>query len=149
MTDAPEPEADTTSMPWSMPLNGTHAVGGLPQKDLLALLEGLQRRLASQAVIEQSKGILIGHYGIDPDTAFDMLRRWSSHTNRKLRDISEMLVTAAAWRRADDGRTNQELIRLIECFDKGQLPTSGRSAFGLAVGIPSHEIGASWSASGT
>ena len=48
----------------------------------------------SQPVIEQSKGMLMLHYGIGPDAAFDVLRRSSIHANRKLRDISEMIVAA-------------------------------------------------------
>lgn len=38
----------------------------LPSQDLVALLHGLELRLATQPVIEHSKGILIGHLGIDP-----------------------------------------------------------------------------------
>src|SRR3954451_62575 len=58
-------------------------------------LADMRQRLATLPVIEQSKGLLMGHYGIDADTAFALLRRWSSHTNLKLRDISRMLVDAA------------------------------------------------------
>ena len=57
-------------------------LGPVPQ-DLAAELEDLKRLLASQPVIEQSKGILMGRLGVGPDTAFQMLTRWSSHTNRK------------------------------------------------------------------
>ena len=85
-----------------------------------ALLDGLEHRLASQPVIQQSKGILIGYFGIDPDAAFDMLRRWSSHTNLKVRDISRILVaTAAANPPGDPRRASQALIDLIACFNKG------------------------------
>jgi hypothetical protein len=65
-------------------------------EDLVAELAGLRRRLDTLPVIEQSKGILIGYFGIDADTAFNVLRRWSSHTNIKLRDISQLLVDAAS-----------------------------------------------------
>jgi ANTAR domain len=64
--------------------------------DLETELEGLRQRLTTLPVIEQSKGLLIGHYGVDADTAFAILQRWSSHTNRKLREISEELVTSAS-----------------------------------------------------
>lgn len=69
-------------------------VDGLDQ--LLADHENLQRRLRTMPVIEQAKGILIGRFGLDPDAAFGLLRRWSCNTNGKLRDISQLLVTTAA-----------------------------------------------------
>jgi len=58
-------------------------------------LADMRQRLATLPVIEQSKGLLMGHYGIDADPAFALRWRWSSHTNLKLRDISRMLVDAA------------------------------------------------------
>jgi hypothetical protein len=63
--------------------------------------------------------------GIDPDTAFEVLRRRSSHTNLKVRDISQILVTTATANPAGDPRrASQELIDLITCLNKGQIPTS-------------------------
>ena len=56
----------------------------------------LRAKLASLPVIEQAKGILMGRYQVSPDAAFALLRRWSSHTNLKLRDISGLLVDAAS-----------------------------------------------------
>jgi hypothetical protein len=75
----------------------------LPQTDqqlvdvaaLLAENEGLRQRLASQPVIEQAKGILMGYYGISGDTAFELLRRWSQDTNTKLRRVAELLSETA------------------------------------------------------
>ena len=64
--------------------------------NLAAELEGLRQRLKTLPVIEQSKGLLMGHYGVDAETAFLILRRWSSHTNLKLREISGYLVAAAS-----------------------------------------------------
>lgn len=102
-----------------------HDHGDLQWHDLVALLDGLEYRLATQPVIEQSKGILMGHFGIDPDAAFDVLRRWSSHTNLKVRDISRILVATAATHPADDPRrASQALIDLITCFDKSQIPAA-------------------------
>jgi hypothetical protein len=57
---------------------------------------GLRARLDTLPVIEQSKGILMARYQIGPEAAFDLLRRWSSHTNHKLRHLSRLLVDAAA-----------------------------------------------------
>ncbi len=56
----------------------------------------LRAKLASLPVIEQAKGILMSRYQISADAAFNLLCRWSSHTNLKLRDISERLVDAAS-----------------------------------------------------
>jgi hypothetical protein len=36
----------------------------------------------------------MARYEISADAAFALLRRWSSHTNIKLRDISKMVVDA-------------------------------------------------------
>jgi len=59
-------------------------------------LADLRRWLGSLPVIEQAKGILMAHYLIDADTAFQVLRRWSSHHNIKIRAISQQLAAAAA-----------------------------------------------------
>ena len=63
----------------------------------------LRAKLASLPVIEQAKGILMGRYQISPDAAFALLRRWSSHINLKLRDISGLLVDAARHPGGDQG----------------------------------------------
>ena len=67
--------------------------------DLRRLMQenaGLRARLDTLPVIEQSKGILMARYQIGPDDAFELLRRWSSHTNHKLRHLSRLIVDAAA-----------------------------------------------------
>jgi hypothetical protein len=54
-----------------------------------------------------------------------VLRRWSSRTNLKLRDISRMIVTTAAANPAGDpGRVSQQLIDVIKCLNNGQIPRS-------------------------
>ena len=121
MTDPFQAAADTEDTRSATVAANGHSVSGLQWHELVFDLEGLEHRLATQPVIEQSKGILMGHFGIGPDTAFDMLRRWSSHTNLKVRDISRMLATAAT---AEHGRDNHELINMINQLQKRQLPTS-------------------------
>ena len=66
--------------------------------DVAQLIEeniNLRARLDTLPTIEQSKGILMLRYQIDAETAFSLLRRWSSHTNIKLRHLSRLLVDAA------------------------------------------------------
>lgn len=89
--------------------------------ELVAELEGLRTRLASQPVIEQSKGILMGHYRIGPDAAFEVLRRWSSHTNCKVRIICDMIVTAAGHTGAADS-AHPDLLHLINDLNQGHIP---------------------------
>jgi ANTAR domain len=116
-------QAPATNTQWPSAATNGRYLEGLQSQDLVAELDGLQHRLATQPVIEQSKGILMCHFGIDPDTAFDVLKRWSSHTNLKVRDISQILVnTATANPPGDHRRASQELINLIHCFNKGQIP---------------------------
>ena len=49
-----------------------------------------------RAVIEQAKGVLMQLYSVDADTAWALLRAFSADTNRKVRDIAELLVGAAS-----------------------------------------------------
>jgi transcriptional regulator with GAF, ATPase, and Fis domain len=56
------------------------------------LVTQLNMALASRAVIEQAKGILMAREKCSADDAFDILRRASQHRNRKLREIAEDLV---------------------------------------------------------
>jgi hypothetical protein len=46
----------------------------------------------NRAVIDQAKGMLMMTYGIDANTAFDLLRWRSQQTNAKLRPLAEQLV---------------------------------------------------------
>jgi len=56
---------------------------------------GLRTAMASRAVIEQAKGILMGRDHCTAEEAFDLLRRISSHRNLKLRDIAQAVVAEA------------------------------------------------------
>ena len=93
-------------------------------EDLLTELAGLRRRLDTLPIIEQSKGILIGYYGIDADTAFSLLRRWSSHHNIKLRDISQLLVDAATVPPSPGQQPRQSLEELIRGLQGRDDPAS-------------------------
>jgi GAF domain-containing protein len=52
----------------------------------------MQQAMASRAVIEQAKGIIMAGRGCSDEEAFDLLRQASSRSNRKLRDIARSIV---------------------------------------------------------
>ncbi|WP_432496101.1 GAF and ANTAR domain-containing protein [Kineococcus auxinigenes] len=62
--------------------------------------ENMRRAMASRAVIEQAKGVLVERHRITPDQAFTLLTHSSQHTNVKLRDVAEELVTTGVLRGA-------------------------------------------------
>lgn len=52
----------------------------------------LESAMASRAVIEQAKGIIMGREGVDEGTAFEVLRRQSQDSNVKVRTVAAQLV---------------------------------------------------------
>ncbi|MGY1708739.1 GAF and ANTAR domain-containing protein [Geodermatophilus sp. SYSU D00758] len=56
------------------------------------LVGHLHATLAARGLIERAKGLLMGREGIGSEEAFDLLRRQSQHTHRKLRDVAADLV---------------------------------------------------------
>ena len=71
--------------------------------------DNLRRKLETQPVIEQAKGILMGCYGVSADDAFILLRRWSQDTNTKLHQVAQTVVDsprrgdALGWQMPDRG----------------------------------------------
>lgn len=65
-------------------------------RELEQAVEQLTAALTNRAAIDQSKGVLMRHFGIDADTAFGVLLRWSSHTNAKVSVLAERITGAAA-----------------------------------------------------
>jgi GAF domain-containing protein len=63
--------------------------------EAVALARQLQEALASRAVIEQAKGVLLGRHRCTPDEAFEVLVQRSQHENRKLRLVAEEVVREA------------------------------------------------------
>ena len=63
----------------------------------------LESAMASRAVIEQAKGIIMGREGVDEQTAFELLRRRSQDTNVKVRTVAVQLVRDAQHKRAGGG----------------------------------------------
>ena len=66
--------------------------------ELNELVENLNKRLESQPVIEQAKGVLMARSHCTPDEAFEMLRRASMRMNRKLREVAGDIVEASSAR---------------------------------------------------
>ena len=64
-----------------------------------ALADQLQEAMASRAVIEQAKGVLMAEERCGPEEAFEMLRRASQRENVKLRDIAQRIVSGQGRRR--------------------------------------------------
>jgi hypothetical protein len=58
----------------------------------------LRNAMASRAVIEQAKGVLMLLTGCADQAAFDLLTHISSHTHRKVREIAQELVGSATGR---------------------------------------------------
>ncbi len=59
---------------------------------LRSLAANLERALTSRAVIDQAKGILIAHLGVDADDAYARLVALSSRLNIKVRDLARLVV---------------------------------------------------------
>lgn len=55
----------------------------------------LETAMASRAVIEQAKGIIMGREGVDEHEAFELLRRQSQVTNVKVRTVAARFVRAS------------------------------------------------------
>ena len=56
----------------------------------------LRSAMASRAVIEQAKGILMLLTSCGDQVAFDLLAHISSHTHRKVRDVAHVITESAA-----------------------------------------------------
>jgi len=60
------------------------------------LVSGLQTALQSRHLIGVAQGILMSQYDMGLETAFEVLRRYSSHANVKLRDVARVVVERRA-----------------------------------------------------
>ena len=73
-----------------------------PAEDRIQALElelaQMRTAMASRAVIEQAKGVLMLLTGCTEQAAFDLLTHISSHTHRKVRDVAQDLVASATGR---------------------------------------------------
>ena len=60
------------------------------------LVSGLQTALQSRHLIGVAQGILMAQYDMGLETAFEVLRRYSSHANVKLREVAKRVVELRA-----------------------------------------------------
>jgi GAF domain-containing protein len=70
-------------------LYGMHAANAIRAAKLVS---GLETALSSRHRIGIAQGVLMQRYSLSEYAAFDVLRRVSSRTNRKLRDVAEQVV---------------------------------------------------------
>lgn len=68
---------------------GVHCANAVAQARLVG---GLQRAVESRHLIGVAQGVLMQRYGIDLDTSFEVLQRYSTTTNTKLRDVAAEVV---------------------------------------------------------
>jgi len=74
---------------------------------------GLNVALDGRKLIGQAQGILIATYDLDPDRAFEVLRRFSQDRNIKLRDVAEEIVATRrlpTTQTVEDGATGTESV---------------------------------------
>jgi hypothetical protein len=95
--------------------------GGRPSR-----VERLEARLATQAVIEQAKGILMARQGCDPDKAFDMLRSASQRTNRPVRELARDIVAANRIKPGGPDRQQPSVLPPTKRQRDGRVHLNGR-----------------------
>jgi GAF domain-containing protein len=62
--------------------------------DSRELVSQLRTALRTRSLVGQAQGLLMRHFEFGSEQAFDVLKRTSQNTNRKLRDLAEQLVRA-------------------------------------------------------
>jgi GAF domain-containing protein len=82
--------AETFASYAAVAVRNAHAYAGAA-----GLVHQLREAMRSRAVIEQAKGIVMGHRRCTAEEAFDVLVRQSQQVNRKLRDVAAGIVEQA------------------------------------------------------
>jgi len=96
----------------------------------------LRQALANRVWIEQAKGVLVVTRGVDPDQAFQQLRKRARSSSRKLADLAQEVVQAAQRERiaalaVDDARVRAAEARAREAeqaLQAGQTGLARRTA---------------------
>ena len=71
---------------------GVAIANAVSHADAVRMAEDMRAAMASRAVIEQAKGVIMAQNRCDADTAFAILSRASQARNLKLRDVARGLV---------------------------------------------------------
>jgi GAF domain-containing protein len=71
----------------------THAATAV---ETARLVSGLRTAVQSRHVIGVAQGIIMLRYEMTLDASFEVLRRYSSHANRKLREVAQLVVEQRA-----------------------------------------------------
>ena len=58
----------------------------------------LEQAMASRAVIEQAKGVIMAMRGVPEHEAFEVLRKTSQDRNIKVRELAQQIVTGVVTR---------------------------------------------------
>jgi signal transduction protein with GAF and PtsI domain len=74
----------------------------------------LRRALTSRVWIEQAKGVLAATEGVDPDAAFQQLRKQARSSSRKLADLAQEVVQAAQRKRVAATAVEDARVRAAE-----------------------------------
>ena len=82
------PRAFTTENVEKVLIYQTHASTALATARTVT---GLKNALDSRHEIGMAQGILMHRYGMSRDSAFEVLKRYSSHTNVKLRNVAQQV----------------------------------------------------------
>jgi anti-anti-sigma factor len=116
------------------------------QRDLVAhhVNAELTQALQSHAVIDQAKGVFMLGYGVDEDSAFELLRWGSQQRNVRLLTLAQRLVTAveSSGGLGPDARHRLDDFFFVSLGDGAQTPPApaGREglhvAFSMAEGVP-------------
>jgi signal transduction protein with GAF and PtsI domain len=90
----------------------------------------LRRALANRVWIEQAKGVLAATRGVDPDQAFQQLRKQARSSSRKLADLAQEVVQEAQRERiaalaVDDARVRAAEARAREAEQALQAARTG------------------------
>ena len=71
---------------------GVAIANAVSHADALRMADDMRAAMASRAVIEQAKGVIMAQNRCDAEAAFAILSRASQARNRKLRDVAQDLV---------------------------------------------------------
>jgi len=90
----------------------------------------LRQALANRVWIEQAKGVLAATRGVDPDQAFQQLRKQARSSSRKLADLAQEVVQEAQRERiaalaVDDARVRAAEVRAREAEQVLQAAQTG------------------------